>query len=188
MRYFSLLIFLAWLAGCTNNRARVLPPSSEEYEIYSAVIDSVYNARNSIVIDDSTGILEDSLLDHSSPDLGRGTSLRDDFARKDSVRWALSAGSFNVNKNLLMLDSKKHEFSAARGKIGWTEFRKKWDGLFVVFSRVGFNPKHDQAILHIWNVWIPQHGYEGRSEGWWITVERSRGQWIIKNMSTSFPT
>lgn len=188
MKYFSFLFFFVWLTGCAGNRARVLPPSSDEYEVYSAVIDSVYKARNSIVIDDSTGILMDSLFDHSSTGLGRGTSLRDDLAREDSVRWVLSAGPFKINRNLLLLNSKKNEFSASRGKIEWTEFRKGWDGLFVVFSRVGFSSKRDQAVLHVWDVWIPRHGQEGRSEGWWITLERSGGRWIIRNMSMSFRT
>ena len=71
MRYFSLLLFVAWLTGCADNRARVLPPSLDEYEVYSAVLDSIYATRTSIVIGDSTGILEDSLFDSSSLGLRR---------------------------------------------------------------------------------------------------------------------
>jgi len=187
MRYFIFIIPIAWLAACTKSPSIVLPPSSDEYEVCTAVIDSVCHKRNFIVIDDSTESLNSLIFDHSSPDLGHGTSPIYDLVRKDSARWALHAASFGINRSLLMLNSKKLEFSEARGNIKWTEFRKEWDGHYLVFSRVGFGSSHDQAVLHLLDIGVPMGGSEGSSTGWWITLEKSGGHWVIRKMSTSFP-
>ena len=185
MRYFLFIIGIAWLVGCAKTTPVVLLPSPDEYDVYTAVVDSVYYARNLVVIDDSTRILKDLLLDHSSSDLGRETSARDDLASKDSVRLALSIGSFKVNKPILLLNSGKLEFSAARGNIKWTGVHRDWDGHFMSFSRVGFSSKHDQAVLRAWDVWIPRGGHERGSMSWWITLEKNRGRWVIRNMTVS---
>lgn len=168
------------------------PLTAEDYEIYSAVIQSMFiDATHPaiVVIEESTtranvGLfsLSDAVgaIEDQWPDLGDEALADFEATNQDSS--ALERGfTLSVDYSLISEQEIESIFSAAGG---WDDFYAKYpdsQGIFTL-SRVGFNEAKDAAALYVAN---RMHGVGGggqvvlmkkTADGW--AVQGSRRLWI----------
>jgi hypothetical protein len=162
--------------------ATPVPESSDEYAVYSALIQTRYIDPGSVelvVIQDQTSIewVNDDALSYIEQELGGVTrDLLQDFTDKNQETRDLEA-ALNLSVDYVFISQAEQEalFST---DTGWTEFYEKYpasQGLLSL-SRVGFNPQRDQALVYVGNQsdWLLGVGFYfllAQRDGAWKVVE-----------------
>jgi hypothetical protein len=166
-------------------------PDLDEYTVYSAVLNSKYASTKDeqIVINaETTSGPKRSFISFRGAYVGPKrrpeleSSTTSDFDEKNRTSWLLEKRlDLKLNYVLVTSDELRTTFRLdAHGlpnKRTWEEFYLHYPGSSGLgsFSRVGFNAKHDQALVYI----AVQHGLVGGS-GRFCVLSRSDMMWKIQ--------
>ena len=155
-------------------------PDSEEYEIYSLVlnelkmIDESYVVINDHTIADRRPFTPIKQRLHSANKQMRGgipLQLQNDFAAKNRDRYALE-DRFNLGVKTIFLSQAQIDKLVLPE---WVEFLKKYPGHGLIeVSRVGFNARRDRALVYAGSQGGPKSG-----AGFLILLSKTNGKWVI---------
>ncbi len=140
---------------------------AEEYEVYSALIRSVYN-NELIVIEDTTAQPDSGLFAPSEavrfmrnyhPDLG--DEIWSDFETKNEAPSVLER-RFALGVEYVFISKQEIESIFSKNAGGWEDFYAKYPSSqgVLTLSRVGFNEAKDTAVLYAGNQshWVAGEG------------------------------
>ena len=155
---------------------------AEEYEVYSALIESVYN-NALIVIEDTTAQPDSGLF--SPPDAVRfmrnyhpelGDEIWSDFQTKNEKPSVLE-GRFTLSVRYEFISKQEIESIFSKNASGWDDFYAKYPGSkgILTLSRVGFNEANDTAVLYAGN---QSHWVAG--EGNMVLMKKTAGRWTVQ--------
>lgn len=187
----KIIVFLFFILLKISCNKRFLEPQNpfEEYRVYSAVLNSLYIGEETklIVMQDSTDIFplydtRDSTLNKMKNLIkkhfkGIHPSTIDDFVKKNKKRHKIEKKLFIRTKYTLISDKEIAEIF--KDTQGWDRFYKLYphsQGI-LTFSRVGFNPNMNQAVLYAGN---QAHFFCGKGILIFL-IKNKKGEWIIKN-------
>lgn len=155
-------------------------PDSEEYAIYSLVLNELK------MIDESYVVINDHTIDDRKPFAPRKQRLqsanrqmrggiplqiRNDFETKNQNRYRLE-DRFNLKVKTIFLSQAEIDKLVIPE---WIDFLEKYPehGL-IELSRVGFNARRDRALVYAGNQGGPKSG-----SGFWILLSKTNGNWVI---------
>jgi hypothetical protein len=155
---------------------------AEEYEVYSALIQSVYN-NALIVIEDTTAQPDSGLF--SPTDAVRfmrnqwrelGDDILSDFQTKNEKPSVLER-RFTLSVRYAFISKQEIESIFSDNNSGWDDFYAKYPGSqgILTLSRVGFNEAKDTAVLYAGN---QSHWVAG--EGNMVLVKKTAGRWTVQ--------
>lgn len=157
----------------------------EEYDVYSAFIQSAYH-NALIVIEDTTAQPDSGLF--SVPDAVRfmrnyypelGDEIWSDFQTKNQTPMVLER-RFTLSAAYVFISKQELESIFASHPTGWEDFYAKYPGSQgeLTLSRVGFNEAKDTAIFYAAN---QSHWVAG--EGNMVVMEKTAGRWTVLGQS-----
>ena len=160
--------------------------SEEEYEIYSAMIKQMYVMANTklLMIEDRTFRYDFSGGDDEPwKDKPKGLTIDPsavaDYEVKNHGQSVLSKGSFKlpVKYDLITDADLRAIFHGHWGELEWVEYYRRFPDSsgFIMFSRVGFNTDHTQALLY-----VGSRGGPGYGEIHFLFLEKVNGTWTIR--------
>jgi hypothetical protein len=174
-------------AGCgasdgtttTGVSATAASPGAEEYEVYSVLIQDMYD-DGLIVIEGSTAAAHDTdfaanaVKDPGRPDLD--DEILSDFKAKNQAPSALEP-RFTLTGTYALISEQELESIFANTR-GWDDFYAKYPGSqgLLTLSRVGFNEARDTAFLYV------AHSIHWTSgEGNVVTMKKTAGRWTVQD-------
>jgi len=202
----TLVLVIICFIGCTNNSRITGSITKEEYDIYSIVIDSLYN-RDS----DSVFILPDSTERNYFSENYRGfkngkwfemneldclknkdsiwvksdcKELSNDYKASNEKYFTINISQIKSSVKICQLSTDAlHKIFNPTNKDGWTEFYKLFPnaGGILHFSRIGFNTRRDQAVLYHS---CGKSGLDG--VGFYILLHKINSVWRIKVIAESW--
>jgi hypothetical protein len=160
--------------------------SEEEYKIYSAMIKDMYVLRDTkmLMIEDRTFRYDFSGGDDEPwKDKPKGLTIDPsavaDYEVKNHGQSVLSKGSFKlpVKYDLITDADLRAIFHGHWGELEWVEYYRRFPDSsgFIMFSRVGFNTDHTQALLY-----VGSRGGPGYGEIHFLFLEKVNGTWTIR--------
>jgi len=182
-RFVILLIIIAH--SCTddndNQNNHSMLNKSVHYQVYAAVIDSMYLWEDIglIVISDSTECTwaKDTLnydFGELFPEIDK-VCISNLYLNNDR-RYAVQ-DSFNLSADVkLITDTELHEIFNDPHRNGWDEFYKRYphsQGIMEL-SRAGVNADSSQALVYVGNQW---HWLAGA--GWMVQLEKRDNKWKL---------
>lgn len=196
-KLYSFLIFGILFSGCervafvTNTnfegKSEVIEQTdsyAEDYTIYSVLINGMYNRdeENSVVISNQTtsyalpyANLNESLLGVKERIPGGiADEVLENFSNKNKVPLTLQ-NRFNVRVPYVLLSKRDLDYIFQPGN-DWIEFYRKYPGQGLIeFSRIGFNPQMNQALVY---TSMQSGGKSG--QGYYVFLSKEGGNWTIK--------
>lgn len=168
--------------------------SAEEYSVYSAVIGEMF-AGGKVTFDTEAKVkllvikehtvnesvragMENHLkyLTQQFPSISQQTI--DDYAGKNREAYQLR-DSFELKLNHTLVKKCEIEGMFKSRMTGWEEFYKRFpdSGGLVGVSRVGFNPKMNQALMYV------EHGCGGLcGTGHYVLLNKVEGRWKVAKL------
>lgn len=185
MRKIVLLITI--LFCCISNALTQEKIEPEEYEVYE-----VWLEKRFLIGDSKEIILIKSTTDHwdDFTDLPRNkrkklsqlkSSTLNDYRLRNRKSLELE-NNFDTNANIHLISDNFPNFSVIGTDYG--EFVKKSGAEYgIAFSRVGFNKKKNQALLHIHfkSISIEKYAF-----GYYFLFSKENGNWDIKQIVRSW--
>jgi hypothetical protein len=158
---------------------------AEEYEVYSALIQSVY--KNALIVIEDTTAQRDSGL-FSPTDAARfmrnqwrelGNDILSDFQTKNEKPSALES-RFTLSVRYTFISEQEIESIFSKNASGWEDFYAKYPGSqgILTLSRVGFNEAKDTAVLYAGN---QSHWVAG--QGNMVLMKKTAGRWTVQSQS-----
>jgi hypothetical protein len=154
---------------------------AEEYAVYSALIQSLYN-NALIVIEDTTAQPDSGLFSPRDaintmrgqwPELG--DDILSDFKAKNQTSSALES-RFILSARYVFISTREIESIFSNNAGGWDDFYAKYPGSqgILTLSRVGFNDAKDTAVLYAGN---QSHWVNG--EGNVVLMKKTADRWTV---------
>ncbi len=177
------------------------PVSSEEYDVYSVVLEShkqEFPGASKMVIlentvtnwtlnDDSARYIEEELArapGGEAHELDR--ALISDFNNKNQASSVLEE-KFTILQYILLLKDNIYDeiFSEYNDEDGWDQFYKIFPGStgVIEFSRVGFNADHTEALLYMGN---QRHWLAGVGYYFVLKKDAPGGKWRISGQAMAY--
>jgi hypothetical protein len=164
-----------------NNVPPQTPITNEEYNVYSALINSKYMSDRIelIVIQDNTttsitvGGDFDRRYVRGMPELQRETI--ENFKKINHQSYLLKR-QFNLELNYILISQDEMKNIFKKG-YEWDDFYKKYPNSsgIIILSRVGFNSQKDQALVYI-SRWIHRRS----AAGYIVFLVKENNVWKIK--------
>ena len=191
---FAVVAFLCLTAigSLVANEPKLNATTSDEYAVYSAALEEAVGGGSYVVLDMTTihGRLEDldRALRFPIEDAKYITAdLTTDFKSKNRQRHAI-AQRFPKGMRVTFISEGERSvmFSGCLAEVtcGWKKFYDKYPGApgITSLSRVGFNDKHNAALVYVGNVrdWEVGSGVYlllAKSNGTWKVISKTNG-WI----------
>ena len=155
-------------------------PDSEEYAIYSLVLNQLR------MIDDSYVVINDHTIDDRKPFTpikqrlqsasrqmrgGIPRQIRTDFETKNQIRYRLE-NHFKLKVKVVFLSQTEIDRLVLPE---WIDFLKKYPAHGLIeLSRVGFNARRDRALVYTGSQGGPKSG-----AGFLILLSKTNGNWVI---------
>lgn len=161
--------------------------STEEYEIYSALIQQKYVEPNTklLVIEDRTFRYDFAIQDdepwRDKPKKGVAIdqSAAEDYEARNSRQWLLNKALFKfpVKIDFITDLDLKAIFHGNWGELRWISYYRRYPESrgFIMLSRIGFNTAHTQALLYMGSRCGP-----GCGDLNFLLLEKVNGNWTIK--------
>ena len=161
--------------------------SSEEYEIYSTLIQQKYVEPKTslLVIEDRTFRYDFAIQDdepwRDKPKKGVviDPTAAEDYESKNGTKWLLNKASFKLPVKLEFITDLdlKAIFRGHWGELEWISYYRRYAGSrgFIMLSRIGFNTARTQALLYMGSRCGP-----GCGDLNFLLLERVNGIWTIK--------
>lgn len=154
---------------------------AEEYQVYSALIRTLYN-NELIVIEDTTAELDSGLflpsdavrsIKNHHPELG--DKIWSDFETKNQTP-SLLERRFTLGVEYVLISKQEITSIFSENAGGWDDFYAKYPGSqgILTLSRVGFNEARDTAVLYAGN---QSHWVAG--EGNIVVMKKTAGRWTV---------
>ena len=161
--------------------------SSEEYEIYSGLIQQKYVEPNTklLVIEDRT-FRYDFAVENDEPwrdkprkGVAIDQTAAEDYEARNSRQWLLNKASFKFPVKLDFITDLdlKAIFHGHWGELEWISYYRRYSESrgFIMLSRIGFNTAHTQALIYIGSRCGP-----GCGDLNFLLLERVNGNWTTK--------
>jgi hypothetical protein len=192
-QYLLLALAIICILSCAvaPRAQRQADASAEEYDVYSAVIANMladekgtFDTQEKIKVlviksrtstDGSSFDRPDEHFQQWFPMVKEGVARDYQIKNKTPVRLK---SFFGLNLKYVLADELLLQKMFKRG--GWEEFYKRYpdSGGYIAFSRVGFNPAMDQALVYI------AHGCGGLcGTGHYVLLEKSADKWRVLKRS-----
>jgi hypothetical protein len=186
--------FLPTLEGLTRSSDRALIQDPEEYVVYSALLNSKFasaKVQQFVINDETSSRTKQPFIGFIGGRVGTGakrpeteSDTMSDFDAKNNDNSCLLERRFDLKVEYILVADEKLHIIFVRDKDGhldmesWPRFYKLHPGTpgIVVFSRVGFNAKKDQALVYV----AIQSGLVGGS-GTYFVLAKSNKNWEIQN-------
>jgi hypothetical protein len=161
--------------------------SSEEYEIYSSLIQQKYVEPNTklLVIEDRTFRYDFAIQDdepwRDKPKKGVAIdqTAAEDYEARNSRQWLLNKASFKFQVKLDFITDLdlKAIFHGHWGDLEWISYYRRYPESrgFIMLSRIGFNSAHTQALLYMGSRCGP-----GCGDVNFLLLEKVNGTWTTK--------
>ena len=161
--------------------------STEEYEIYSTLIQQKYVEPNTklLVIEDRTFRYDFAIQDdepwRDKPKKGVviDQSAAEDYEARNSRQWLMNKASFKfpVKIDFITDLDLKAIFHGNWGELQWISYYRRYPESrgFIMLSRIGFNTAHTQALLYMGSRCGP-----GCGDLNFLLLEKADGNWTIK--------
>jgi hypothetical protein len=181
------VFLIAILFGCIFNALAQEKIEAEEYEIYSLWLEKraiIGESKEIILIKSTTDHWDDfkDLPSHRRRELSKlKSSTLKDYRLRNRKLPELE-NNFNVNANVHLISDSWLNFSVFKTDYG--DFVKKSGAEFVIaFSRVGFNKKKTQALLHVLFKSISVSKFDF---GYYFLFSKEKDNWVIKQRGKSW--
>lgn len=191
---FSLFLILATSTiGCNSHSQSVPDITSEDYLVYSTLVNDLSSSREHrlALISDSTLtavptdevkysgskkilVYRDLGIGNNAPSLSEG--VKQIWPELDLEFFQVEFGRNNANSYALLLDSIHAAIPVQRSKKdSISSFMiRNGEALQIWFSRVAFNRGHNEAIIYLDYICGSLCG-----EGRWCWLKKSQGSWTV---------
>ena len=151
--------------------------NSDEYAVYNAILNSQFartDVQRFVIRDKTSWVANRANIDRVAPDVESGTIS--DFEANNEKSYSLERRlDLKTPYDLVRADEIDALFNQNVGPLadmgGWARFYERYPGApgLISFSRVGFDPKRDQALVYV----AIQHNYLGGS-GRFFVLSKAR--------------
>lgn len=191
---FVLSVMLVMLLGthsglsCSASSTEQTNSSAEEYAVYTAIIGQMFSRTEVklLVIEDHTvtnhlGESEDwQGMTQQLPTISQ--QIIGDYKTKNKETQQLK-DAFDLKAKHVLIRKDEMEQIFKKGPQGWDEFYKRYpdSGGYIGFSRVGFNPDINQALVYV------ENGCGGLcGTGHYVLLSKNEGVWKVVNRHMSW--
>ncbi|MEP6637426.1 MAG: hypothetical protein ABJB97_11930 [Acidobacteriota bacterium] len=161
--------------------------SSEEYEIYSTLIQQKYveSKTKLLVIEDRT-FRYDFAVDNDEPwrdktkkGIAIDPSAAEEYETRNSRQWLFTKTSFKLPAKVDFITDLdlKAIFHGHWGELEWISYYRRYADSrgFIMLSRIGFNTAHTQAL-----VYMGSRCGRGCGDLNFLLLEKVNGTWAIR--------
>lgn len=180
----SLAVLFVFVSGCENSTTREL----EECQIYRSVIESLQLTDTIAILENTAGSETETKAESNFVEKSFGPLMEED-TYQDYKKQNQRKHSFDP-QNCLGLAyvrlTEKERVEIFEQADGWNEFHNRYPNsanILVIFSKVGFDPQSNQAI-----VFMQRYGEHGSGDGRFVFLEQSNDQWVVKKTTAAWIT
>jgi hypothetical protein len=168
IRFVSLICLMVAVVAPSIGRASADKISSEEYSVYSSLINSRFVSRKTkLVVLEGRTQFDDHMVTIPK-------EFENDLRPKTSTNYTLQRRLHIRAKYLLLTQAQLDAIFERDLREAWKIFWKRYDTGLLAFSRVGFNDTKTKAFVYVADVCGALCGY-GRT----FVLEKQNGAWKI---------